>query len=273
MAEVLQQAQSRAKPQAMPGDYVQDGLLFCGVCHTAKECRISLLGQQRVVGCLCACGQAIAARQREQRRRQSAQWRAQRLRAAGIQDAALASCRFEGAGQTKLISQCRQYAANWPRMYQENVGLLLHGAPGAGKTFAAACVANALIDQGVPVLMTSLPRILNGGFDKGELLSRLRQMPLLVIDDLGVERASDYGQEITYLVIDERYKAKKPLIITTNLSLKQLQNPDKVACARIYERVLEMCVPLHAPAGAQRRENAHKKLELARQLFSRKEDG
>ena len=77
-------------------------------------------------------------------------------------------------------------------MYTQNNGLLLWGNTGNGKTYAAACIANALIARGIPALITSFPRILNAGWDKREIAEQMRQYPLLVIDDLGAERESDY---------------------------------------------------------------------------------
>ena len=64
---------------------------------------------------------------------------------------------------------------------------------------------------------------------------------LLIIDDFGMERGTEYGLEQVYNVIDSRYRSGKPLIVTTNLTLDSLQNPQDTAHARIYDRLLEMC--------------------------------
>ena len=67
---------------------------------------------------------------------------------------------------------------------------------------------------------------------------------LLIIDDLGVERDTSYALETVYLVIDERYKSGQPFIITTNLSLEELCNPADLEHGRIYDRIMERCVPV-----------------------------
>ena len=67
---------------------------------------------------------------------------------------------------------------------------------------------------------------------------------LLIIDDLGVERDTPYVLETVYLVIDERYKSGKSFIITINLSLEELRNPADLEHGRIYDRIMERCVPV-----------------------------
>lgn len=97
--------------------------------------------------------------------------------------------------------------------------------------------------------MTNFATILNdlkNGFDnKNAYIGQLCRYPLLIIDDFGMERDTSYGLEQLYNVIDSRYRSQKPLIVTTNLTLQELQNPEDNAHARIYDRVLEMCVPVH----------------------------
>ena len=137
----------------------------------------------------------------------------------------------------------------------------------SGKTFAAACIANALIDRGVPALVTSFPRILNGGWDKSEIISQMKRFPLMVIDDLGAERQSEYAQEIVYAVVDERYKTRKPLIVTTNLTLDEMNDPKSMDYKRIYSRIQEMCVPVYFKGGSRRVKIAEGKKDVVREIF------
>ena len=116
---------------------------------------------------------------------------------------------------------CRRYAERWEKVRSENIGLLLYGGVGAGKSYAAYCIANALIDRGIFVLATSLPKLLssiqsNFG-DQSGVLKDIEEAELVVIDDLGVERESSFGQEKIFEVMDTRIKSGKPLIVTTNL--------------------------------------------------------
>ncbi len=114
-----------------------------------------------------------------------------------------------------------------------------------GKSYAAACVCNALLDQGIPCCMTSFGRILAMDWeDRARFLSRLGRYELLVLDDLGAERDTEFSQETLFSVVDERYRAAKPLIVTTNLGLPELKHPESLAKSRVYDRLLEICGPV-----------------------------
>jgi DNA replication protein DnaC len=182
------------------------------------------------------------------------------LRAECVQDRQLANCVFASAEESVNILRCQYYVEHWEKMQNQNLGLLFWGEVGGGKTYAAACIANALLDRGVPVMVTSLPKIINSGWDKGEIISQLHRYPLMVLDDLGVERNSEYSLETVYTVLDERRKAQKPLIITTNLTLKEMRAPMDRAHDRIYSRVFEMCVPIHFPPQNYRAQTAAAKM-------------
>ena len=67
---------------------------------------------------------------------------------------------------------------------------------------------------------------------------------LLVIDDLGAERGTEYAVENVFNVIDRRYRSGKHLIITTNLHISMLTNEQSLDKKRIYDRILELCIPI-----------------------------
>ena len=77
-----------------------------------------------------------------------------------------------------------------------------------------------------------------------------------------------YGLEQVYNVIDSRYRSGKPLIVTTNLTLTELQNPQDTPHARIYDRLLEMCAPVCFSGENFRRESAQNKLNRLKQLMN-----
>ena len=80
--------------------------------------------------------------------------------------------------------------------------------------------------------------------DRAAFIASLDEYDLLIIDDLGVERSTDYAMEQMFFVIDSRYRSRRPMIITTNLKLSELKNPPDLAHARIYDRILERCAPI-----------------------------
>ena len=158
-------------------------------------------------------------------------------------------------------------------MKEKSLGLLLWGDVGTGKSFFAGCIANALLDKGIPVLMTNFSRILNiltGMYfdDRNRFIESFNQYSLLIIDDLGIERNSEFALEQVFNIIDSRYRSRKPLIVTTNLTLDELKNAKDLAHARIYDRVLERCIPLKVNRQNIREINAASNLKEARDLLS-----
>ena len=171
----------------------------------------------------------------------------------------------------------RAYVENWKEAYKSNIGLLLFGDVGTGKSFFAGCIANALLDQDVPVLMTNFPTILNrltGMFseDRSEFIASFDEYDLLIIDDLGVERSTEYAMEQMFFVIDSRYRSRRPMIITTNLKLAELKNPPDLAHARIYDRILERCAPILFDGKNFREENAGATRQAAKDIVNSKHD-
>ena len=174
-------------------------------------------------------------------------------------------------GSVPKLAEARRYAAKFEAMRQENIVLIFWGQPGNGKTFAAACIAIALCEQLLDIRMTTLGAFLNHlpGLplqEKERYLRSLIQCDLLLLDDFGMERRTDYAQEQVYGLINGRYLAKKPMIVTTNLSLNDLKSPETITEQRIYDRVLEMCVPICFEGGSLRREMAKEKLRTYKEL-------
>lgn len=188
---------------------------------------------------------------------------------------ALYGYRFEkDNGSVQQIENARTYAENWNKMRQENLGLLFWGLVGNGKTFAAACIANALIEQMVNVKMCTFGAILNhlpglSAKEKDDYLKSFRTCDLLILDDFGMERRTDYAREQIFGIIDGRYLARKPTIITTNLSLQELKNPCDITEKRIFDRILEMCIPVCFDGESLRLEKAKENMKLYKQLTAK----
>lgn len=106
-------------------------------------------------------------------------------------------------------------------------------------------------------------------FTKNEYIDCLMRCSLLIIDDLGVERNTEYAVENVFNVIDRRYRSEKPLIITTNLKLDTLLDEKTIDKKRIYDRILEMCVPVRLIGTSKRKENADDKMKLLKELSNR----
>lgn len=252
-------------------DYMdtETGLLMCGRCHTKKQKKISFLGVERVVGCLCQCAAEEMEREREKHRAEEELLHIRQMKSAGLQDSTFFDYTFANCDETHPCAKyARRYVEHFAEFQKNGQGLLFWGNVGTGKTFLAGCIANALMERNIPVLMTSFPKLLNapGGLysgERNEYLKSLNQYRLLIIDDLGVERDTPYVLETVYLVIDERYKSGKPFIITTNLSLEELRNPADLEHGRIYDRIMERCVPVAFSGKNYRTDKGRKNMENA----------
>lgn len=242
------------------GDYIQDGILFCGKCNTPKQTKISVGGRIWTPACMCEC-EAERFRQRQEKMEREASLDAvRRLRSMGFSDRDMQKFTFDrdDGSNEKLSQVARKYVEIFAQMQMRGKGLLLYGSVGTGKTFISACIANALIDRGHPCLVTNFARLVNTLQSMHEGRQRyvddLNRFDLLVIDDLASERETSYMGEIVQSIIDARYRTGKPLIVTTNLTAKEMKHPDDIRKQRIYSRLFEMCIPIEVKGADRRKE-------------------
>lgn len=226
------EAANRNNAQA-DGDYLDDeGLLCCGKCHTRKQLVVHLpenlsssgMPREMTVGVPCECRKKAIEREERLEQERKEMEAVAALKRQSLMDDRLADATFENFQQTKQNARqlrlCRRYAECFDEMMEKNQGLLFYGGVGTGKTYAAACIANYLLNRRRSVVMTSFVKLLesmmNFKEDDSVLISRLNRAKLLIIDDLGAERSTDFALEKVYDIVDSRYRAKLPVILTTN---------------------------------------------------------
>ncbi|HEO5740231.1 TPA: ATP-binding protein [Streptococcus agalactiae] len=167
------------------------------------------------------------------------------------------------------------YAKSFEQMKKDNVGLLFYGDVGSGKTYLACSIANELIERKqVKVKIMNLSQVINQiqksafKLDSNEIISNLSNIPLLILDDLGIERDTSYAREQVYNIINSRYLKGRPTIFTTNLSLEIIQNSNiDLEYQRIYSRILEMTIPVKVTGEDFRRKIQQEKLRKYKELL------
>ena len=237
----------------------EDGLLHCRICGGPRQTIVTPPfegAQPRTVRCWCGCPTEEDRRLERERQEQIDRRRRACFRGTDMSGWSFAQ---DDRRRPDLSNALAKYAADFKQHLKEGNGLLLYGPVGTGKTYFAACVANAVLGQGCTARMTNFTDISNdlwGAEDKAVYMDELRSFDLLILDDLGAERKNEYMQEIVYNVIDARYRAGKPVIVTANLSQDELAKPAEIGYGRIYDRILERCLPIKVEGHSRRRQDA-----------------
>ena len=195
------------------------------------------------------------------------------LRSEAFRDMPAALWRFESAAvTTPQLAKARGYAQNWDEFKKAGIGLLLFGNVGTGKSYAAGCIANALIDRLESVLFVGMSDVVNRmqgnfGTDRDSYMTSLMRPELLILDDLGAERNTSFGKERVFDVINRRRLTGKPMTITTNIPIVTMQKAASLDERRIYDRILEACVPIRFDGENFRKSTAADNLKMAARLL------
>lgn len=241
----------------------EDGLLHCKVCHGKRQTIITPPfegAKPRTVRCWCNCPTAQDIAKQREKQIKLEQHRSVCFR--GTEE--MRGFTFDtddGNGDPQLMQAARKYAEDFQNHLRDGMGLLFHGPVGTGKTFLAGCIANAVMAKGYKVKMTNFATVADEMWavpDKAAYIADLAKYPLLILDDLGVERKSEYMQEMVYKIVNARYVAGAPVIVTTNLTPAELTKTADIGYRRTYDRLLEKCLPIEVNGRSRRRAAAAK---------------
>lgn len=258
-------------------DY-DEPIKVCEKCGGAIQKDIEILGKVRRVPIVCSCKKSELEKKELEDERKEKQIRLNAIFKNSLMDEKFKQCTFaewdHKKGSKKLFNVTSKYASNFKAAKENNLGLMLHGEPGAGKTHAASCIANELLSQGIPVICVSINKLLeriketyNSYGKEGEetILKSLSNAELLILDDLGTEQKTEWGLSRIYNIIDSRYRNELPIIVTTNIAISDLED---MYHKRSYDRLMEMCTPVKVDGESIRVKNGRDKLEILKKIVS-----
>lgn len=280
MMSIFEQVLSHiaVRAEQLDGDYYQDDILYCGKCNTPKETRVKFGDMPETIArCACECVKADLDKQAEQdkvnKRREGIEESIRDLIAIGA--ARMPRFNFSMCDGTNKAIQTRmeKYAKNYDQVYDRNIGLILYGNTGAGKTFFAECIADALIKNGRFALLTSVSGMANAmtaNFNENRvrLLHYIKNVDLLVLDDYGTERDTSFMNEQMFDIVDARYTSNRPMIITTNLSPEAMKANSDIRVRRIIERLTESCVAIEVKGESRRGAKANDKIKQLQEILN-----
>lgn len=133
-------------------------------------------------------------------------------------------------------------------------GLLFTGGVGSGKTFLAAAIVNAIVVKDGAALFVVVPDFLDriratytdrDDVSERDLVEQAKNIPLLVLDDLGAHQYTEWSCQKIYSILNYRLNHMLPVIVTTNLDLEDIKN---VLGMRTFSRLCQMCKTIHLEA-------------------------
>lgn len=259
-----------------PGDYKdEDGLLVCGVCGRRKQFQIRFGTFEKIVPCICKCREDEIRKEKERDAYEQRMHTINRLKESSMMSGKYRDAVFSRYTIRKENQKAHKIAMNYverfPEMKENNQGLLFYGPVGTGKSYTAACIANALMEKNVPVIMTSFVKILQdvkGMTNEASYIQILNSASLLIIDDLGTERDTDYSLEKVYNIIDSRVQSNKPMILTTNLDLSEILDCQDIRYKKVYDRIIKTCFPVEILGESFRKQEAAERFERMQQLLA-----
>lgn len=171
------------------------------------------------------------------------------------------------------------YVEQYLEMEDMGKGLYFYSnTKGAGKTLLSIAIVNELIiEYKIKSIYISVVNMLNEmkhSFSNKDpkrnfynLIESFKQVPVLLMDDLGVEKTTDWSEEVLTQILDERMSYKRPTIITSNMPIQSLQK--KYPAGRIKSRIEKMTFPVVMPEESVREIISKKENEEIAKMFSK----
>lgn len=244
--------------------------IYCPICGKEKTWRKGvILGMLLKVPIMCQCEADLEEEIKRQEEAKAKQDRIKRVLALSNLGERFKNASFETWVHTPGTESCFGAMKNYAEEFSKKTetGFCIYGRAGNGKSHLAAALVNAVIHKGYTAVFIEVPDLFSqikatyGAESEGsedKILRSLSHCDLLVLDDAGAERPSEWVQEKFYQIINARYKDHLPVVITTNT--KDMAGLEDIIGFRAYDRVLEMCEPLKNNGESYRRNIAVQRL-------------
>lgn len=231
--------------------YEKDGHVYCKTCNEqidGKEIELPFRKTKFIFTKECKCDRERRDREEKEQRAYEVEKLKDRcfyydkpLKTASLDE-------IDGKEESTIV-QAKAYVETFNQMFSDNIGILLSGPVGTGKSYIAAAIANGIMEKyQYSVKFRSIPQIIrdmqkNGlNSDQNQYLSDVCSAKLIIFDDLGIERKTEYVTELLYSIINERHRKNMPTIITTNIPISEFRSENiPTEFQRVYSRILSMC--------------------------------
>ena len=253
----------------------------CSVCweYIEKEFPFPLLDGEngvasKIVRVLCKCERKEADEREKKWEYEQKMVRISTLKNMSLMDNQLKKVTFDdiivNEYNNNQVKICKRYTNKFNEMKRNKQGLILYGDVGTGKTYLSACIANKLLEEQKPVIMTSFAKLLNNVRDyqsQKDIMEKISNVSLVIMDDFGIERSSDYAFERMYEVVNTVYDFGIPLIITTNIDIKDMTSCKDIKLKRLYDRILERCYPVKFTGFSWRKNEAGRRYSEMKKIL------
>jgi len=258
--------------------------IICEFCGKDRYCEgMSLLGMiiWRRISMSCTCDKGIVQYEQQEAERKAKEIAEEKAKAEKeLQEKILHIRKESGMGErflqktfqsfiteTTEQKKIKNIAQSYARMFDKSLpkrgeplpsrnGFIICGTKGTGKSHIASAIANDLINRGIGVICMTERNLYDSirktysqddGGNESYVRGRYERVPLLIIDDLGKEKPTEWTLATFYAIIDGRYDRAMPTIITTNYDIKSLierltpKGNDNITADAIVDRFNEMC--------------------------------
>lgn len=243
-------------------EYIKDNDIYCKKCNTR---RTRFLFERKIrIQCKCQVDAAEEAKQNKIRLERIESVRKACLMPERYKLASFDATDVYSPEYGVVYNRCKKYTEVAEEVLERGLGIYLHGDNGVGKSHLAACIANELMNNSYSAIFTSMGDIskrIRSSYGKRksgefEFMEKLARVDFLFIDDLGTELVAKedkdlWLQEKVFEVVNGRYNAKKPIIITSNYSFKELAK-DRGVAVKTIDRLAEICEPMQIKGASYR---------------------